>query len=244
MPLISFARIFHAAIMLFIAGCGTIGGQLPQDPDVAARAYAAIAVETWGLSRGTPREEKLRQYALKMFSDPEFIAATKSKPVSESWDEWENRMEREGLTFLSDDSLRRIYGAKSRMLNEASDRECAAFVEVSMPPASRNSQARQAELLGRWHQRLARISEEDFETLSQAHFDAIIARAREINRPLIGLGPFLPSNLTAQDKALFHAGPGSAEPAAHCKFLQIISTAQSQVIGPDAYYSLRFNLNN
>jgi hypothetical protein len=116
------------AVLLAACASTTPTGQwTPQDIDALAREYAASAIENWGLAKGSPREAKLRGLAVRLLSSESVQAAARNKPAAESWADWGNRIESEGLTHLSDDALRRFFGAQARLYNDATDTECTAY---------------------------------------------------------------------------------------------------------------------
>lgn len=237
----------------------------PQDIDSMAREYATRQIEEWGLVKGSPREAKLHRAAAQVLSNESFQTAARKKPNGETWDEWESRLLSEGLTYLSDDTLRRAFGASSRMLNDATDAECIAFAhtayltDTAAPFVAALRQRFAGDALGPfaavWRQRLARISEEDFDTLIQTQVEARLARSNRVNDPpavlspaeiergMKSLEPHLPVQMSAQSTKELFGGVESKDPMAICTLARIIFTAKSRVSGPDASLGLRVFLD-
>lgn len=258
------ADVICLFLAVLLAACAPMAPPMqftPQEIDRLAREYAASRIEEWGLAKGSPREAKLRAQSAKALSNESLQAAARSKPAAESWSDWGTRLVSEGATYISDDTLRRYFAAKARMVNEATDAECVAYAQISIAsnaPGSFGAALRQrmgadAEGTSRavWRQRLARVSEVDFDAFIEAELEATLARARRINEPptilspsemergLKSLEPHFPTSISAQKTEEIFKGVESNDPMAVCTFVRILTTAQSRVSGPDASLGLR-----
>lgn len=253
-------------VAIVVAACAPMSPtrqMTPQGIDSLAKDFAASRIEEWGLVKGSPREAKLHSLAVQLLSNEAFQVAARHKPMEESWEDWGARLVNEGAMYLPDDSLHRAAEAKARMLNEATDAECMAFARLLASGV--NGPGSFAAALGQkvgidsdatsravWRQRLARVSEQDFDALMQAEFDATLARARRVNDPPMrltssekdrawkSLDPHFPKSLSSTRVAELLDKAETGDPIALCAVARIISTAQSRVSGQDAGLALRF----
>lgn len=223
------------------------------DAEIAARAdaFAAEQIGNWGLARGLPREARLRSLFAELLSDRDFQASSRARPSTVSATEWGDRLEIEGLGFLPDEVLRKWHGAVARLFIDASDAECVSYMKrsggkLSLAYAFSGSDS------AIWKQRLARVSDEDFDILTRIEIEALVVRSRRISEPPIhlsraqarlameGLVPYVSSDdyqwIAKQN------GTEDFTPIDSCRFWRAISNAQNQVSGPNASLSLRLSI--
>lgn len=257
------ATVLIVACMLSVALLASCAQQswTAQDVDALAQRYASTQIEEWGLARGSPREKKLRDLAAKALSDEAVVAAARVKPSAESWDDWGERLSNEGMLFLDGDSLLKFFSAKARLFNDASDTECAAGAKLLVPTEASGplltaltksgTKADNGQLRAVWRQRLARVPEDDFDTLTQIPTSAALTRAKRIAEPLPPmttserarvmrvLEAYIARGLSAQEQRDLLNVAESGDPTAMCKLVRLLTTAQSRLPNTDAAFGLR-----
>jgi len=252
-------------ITLTVLAAGLLAScaQMPSPGDIEgrAKAWAESEIEQYGLARGSPREAKLRSLAVRTLSDESFIAASRTKPSHESWNDWEARLTNEGANFIDGDVLLRFLRAKARLFSEATDEECVAGVQMATNNESQSpildaiSKATNREVHPQvravWRQRVARISEEDFDALSEVPMLAKLARAKRIGEPLPVFSPseharvrhileslMIGSASVSSQKKMVDAAV-SGDPLALCNVVRQLTTAQSRLSSADARIGLQ-----
>jgi len=237
-------------VALSATACAPVAQWSPGQVDSVADKIASAAIEQWGLSKGVPREAKLRDESKRLLSDPAFAAAMNKRPQWVASEDWINRLELEGYPLLTDDELRRFLGASSRLLNEATDAECAAFMRLKSGDFGPRAGADGAI----WRQRLARISEDDFDIYTRTQTDALLARARRIDElpvtlseaeymsGLDALAPYFPEVTRKKIEPFLDKDPTKLTPMEACTLKRAMLSAQSQVRGATAGLSLRLLL--
>jgi hypothetical protein len=260
------SRHFAAAALVavgLLASCAqTLSPTLsPADIDARARKWSESAIEDYGLAKGSPREGKLRALAVRLLTDGSFVAALGAKPAATDLSEWEQSLGNEGANFLDGETLLRFFRAKARLLSEATDEECVSGVQVltnnvsSSPILDAISKATKREVHPQvravWRQRLARISEEDFDALTEVPVLAMLARARRINDPLPSIAPSdharvrqafesqMSANLSASSQKSLIDAALAGDPMAQCKVARLLSAAQSRLSSADARIGLQ-----
>lgn len=158
------------AVSLTLGGCSSSPSMTPAQLASVTQEAAATLASEWGLAPGLPREAKLRGWVSNFLASPAVIEAAAEKPASTSWKQWGEGLAADGLPLFSDDVLRGFLSARARLFTHATDAECAAKMRIDtgrVSPTDANI----------WRQRLARVSEADFENLVSAISEAIVLRA-------------------------------------------------------------------
>ena len=158
------------SLSLALGGCGSSPSMTSAQLASLAQQVAAIEASEWGLAPGLPRETKLRGWVSNLLASPSVMEAAKEKPASMSWKQWGEGLAADGLPLFSDEVLRRFLSARARLHSEATDAECAAKMRVDTGRGSPID----ADI---WRQRLARVSEDDFENLVRTIYEATALRA-------------------------------------------------------------------
>lgn len=158
------------ALSLALGGCRSSPSLTPPQLASATQEVAATLTSEFGLAPGLPRETKLRGWISNFLASPAVMEAATEKPASTSWKQWGEGLAADGLPQFSDEVLRRFLSARARLFTEATDAECAAKMRVDTGRGSLID----ADI---WRQRLARVSEDDFENLVRTIYEAAALRA-------------------------------------------------------------------
>jgi hypothetical protein len=250
------AGMATALFVLGLVACSTSGPLSPQQLASAAQSAAAAIAAEWGLAPGLPRESQLQSWLQDLYANPAIQTAAAGKPSKLQWEDWGKQMVSEGLPLLSDDELRAYLQAKSRLLSDATDVECAAAVNTFTDRASEQDR-------NVWRQRLARVSDADFERLNKTDFRAFVVRASRSSevpysqneysqekalRAIVAAAEQIQS--PAQTKGLLDAiqgmqmqqRPDAVTASMLCSFLRVMWMASAQATGPNAELAVRYFL--
>lgn len=242
------------SLSLALGGCGSSPSLTPDQLASVTQQVAATLASEWGLAPGLPREAKLRGWISNVLASPAAIEAATEKPASKPWKQWTEELAADGLPLLSDDVLRAFLSAKARLSTEATNAECAAKMRIDTGRGSPID----ADI---WRQRLARVSEVDFENLNRTTYEAIVLRAgRRTDPPFrlnetergLGIQAILDAARKTQGAAEVSfvlatvrrvvtgtQRPESLPPAELCDLARTIYSGAASASGPSAGMALR-----
>lgn len=238
-----------ALVLAFGTGCTTQQAMSPEQVAAQARSAAGKLTESYGLPASHALTDKVYRAFLALLAEPGWNAVARQRPWNVTGEQWGLQLQAEGGLLLPDDVAQRYLIVKAKMVNDASDEECAAFARTQLRIGT-------AADVALWRQRLSRLSNDDLSILLDTELSALTARIRSHDHPAPSMSTeekdwalrAMASSIRGDDRKIVETAMSAKDTSqidgtTACKFARVWVTAASTGVGPGAVQARRLVLS-